>query len=301
MEPALSRKSGGIQIKGNYEPARVLSRVVSGDFTNDGKDDVAVMYDYLNKQAQVHLFTSSGSSFSRSSLWDSGKGNYSAASVASRITSGDFTGNKKSDIVTLYDYMKDSGRLHVFKNEGSKLKDVTWWDSGDGNYSVVQVLNRVEAGDFNGDGVDEVATFYDYLNKQAKIHVFVAGERESRSYSSLQDCIDKNTPVYFVPDRGNMLNGESDKLWEIIDYINNNLAGESVKLLIEGHTASVGKPDGEQSLSKLRADVVRVYLRKRIKNADVTYEMAGLGSTRLVSESAAERQKNRRVEVSIIE
>jgi phage terminase large subunit-like protein len=117
---------------GNYELSRVKSRTAAGDFDNDGKTDIAAMYDYLGKQAKIHVFKSNGSSFDQVEWWDSGKGNYEAVKLDNRLVAGDFDGDGNDDLAALYDYGQKQSKLHVFISNGTGFVQKEWWDSDKG-------------------------------------------------------------------------------------------------------------------------------------------------------------------------
>ncbi len=74
------------------------------------------------------------------------------------------------------------------------------------------------------------------------------------------------------------------------------------KFLIEGHTASVGKPAGEQSLSLARARKIAGELANRGVPAD-SFIVRGWGGKKplMPNDTAAGRAMNRRVEITILE
>ncbi len=78
------------------------------------------------------------------------------------------------------------------------------------------------------------------------------------------------------------------------------LAHPGLKLAVEGHTDSVGSDEANQKLSQQRADTVRSYLIEQgLQDASVS--SLGFGKTSPVAdnETAAGRQKNRRVEIVV--
>ena len=78
------------------------------------------------------------------------------------------------------------------------------------------------------------------------------------------------------------------------------LAHPGLKLAVEGHTDSVGSDEANQKLSQQRADTVRSYLIEQgLQDANVS--ALGFGKTTPVADNdtAAGRQKNRRVEIVV--
>ena len=93
--------------------------------------------------------------------------------------------------------------------------------------------------------------------------------------------------------------GEEDRLDAVAEVLKSVPDG---MFLIEGHTASVGRPDGEQELSVERAQSVLDELVQRGLKAD-QFIIAGYGGTRPVADNSTEngRAINRRVEITILE
>ena len=71
-------------------------------------------------------------------------------------------------------------------------------------------------------------------------------------------------------------------------------------LLVEGHTAAVGKPTGEMNLSYLRAMTIIDELVARGIKRDIC-EAKGYGGTKPIGDNSTEegRAKNRRVEIVV--
>jgi outer membrane protein OmpA-like peptidoglycan-associated protein len=86
-----------------------------------------------------------------------------------------------------------------------------------------------------------------------------------------------------------------------LDGLAKLLLDKGYGLKIEGHTDNVGKADMNMELSIKRANAVKAYLMDKGVNG-AKLETAGYGLTRPIADNstAAGRQKNRRVEMSII-
>ncbi len=160
-----------------YSLTYVGDRMVTGDFNGDGRDDIAVMFDYGGANARIHVFLSNGTSFvyqGDSGWW--ARGSYLMSSVLGRMVAGDFDGNGRDDIATLYDYTAGMARIHVFLSTGSSFTyqgNNGWWRTESG-YSLASVADRMIASDFDADGRDDVAVFFDYGSGKARIHVFLS-------------------------------------------------------------------------------------------------------------------------------
>lgn len=96
-----------------------------------------------------------------------------------------------------------------------------------------------------------------------------------------------------------MLPQERGRL-DLIAQVLRGVAGKT--FLVEGHTASVGKVQGEMELSQRRAKKIVDELVRRGIGAD-RFLYKGWGGTRPVADNQTEegRAKNRRVEITILE
>lgn len=104
--------------------------------------------------------------------------------------------------------------------------------------------------------------------------------------------------IKFAPDSAQILSGESDRLDEIAEILK---MAPNAQLLVEGHTASVGKPAGEQKLSEQRAHKIAEELKARGVKAGA-FICRGFGGTKPVAsnETNEGRAQNRRVEITIL-
>ena len=105
--------------------------------------------------------------------------------------------------------------------------------------------------------------------------------------------------LHFKPDSAQLLPGEAallDKIASILKETGQN------KLLVNGHTASVGNPSGEMALSVERAKEVAAQLCKRGIDAD-KFICRGSGSKYPVADNSTKEgmAQNRRVEITILE
>ncbi|MBJ6628829.1 FG-GAP-like repeat-containing protein [Streptomyces sp. I4(2020)] len=146
------------------------SKLTSGDYNGDGKTDIAVLYDYdqtpegTNHSKLWWAFTSTGATFNPPTVaWDSGAMSWNWD--ASKVTSGDYNGDGKTDVGVLYNYGLVDGKyrskLWTFTSTGTTLQaPKTIWDSDpiSWNWNASQPLS----GDTTGDGKTDMAIFYDY-------------------------------------------------------------------------------------------------------------------------------------------
>lgn len=105
--------------------------------------------------------------------------------------------------------------------------------------------------------------------------------------------------IKFKPDSDQIVESEKARLDELAKVL--AMAPQS-KFLIEGHTASVGKPEGEKQLSIARAKRIAQELAERGITGD-RFICRGWGGTKPVAgnETDEGRAQNRRVEITILE
>ena len=103
----------------------------------------------------------------------------------------------------------------------------------------------------------------------------------------------------FVADSAQLLPQERSRLDAVAEVLKSVLGGT---FLIEGHTAAVGRPAGEQQLSEERAQSVIAELVKRGLKAE-QFMFKGYGGTQPVGDNNTDagRAANRRVEITILQ
>ena len=102
----------------------------------------------------------------------------------------------------------------------------------------------------------------------------------------------------FYPDSPELLPEEKGRIEQIADKLKEILEDEGYTILIEGHTADVGKPVGQLNLSIERAETVRSSLIKEgLDENIITYK--GYGGIMPVADNDTEagRAQNRRVRI----
>jgi outer membrane protein OmpA-like peptidoglycan-associated protein len=105
----------------------------------------------------------------------------------------------------------------------------------------------------------------------------------------------------FVPNTARLLPGEESRLDRIADMLRMFIGDQEFAVLVEGHTARIGRVEGELELSIARAvAIVDALAARGIPRQTFTYR--GFGGTIPVADNSTEegRAKNRRVEILIM-
>ncbi|WP_214105773.1 FG-GAP repeat domain-containing protein [Acrocarpospora catenulata] len=157
---------------GTWEHSR--TKPVSGDFNGDGLTDIGAFYDYPGARTALFTWTAkTGGGFNAPTMvWDSGPGAWEQARL--KAVSGDFNGDGYGDVGAFYDY--SNGRTGLFiwsgKSGGGFNAPGMVWDSGTGTWE--QPRTKMATGDFNRDGLTDIAAFYDYPGARTGLFTWTA-------------------------------------------------------------------------------------------------------------------------------
>ncbi|MFD0420623.1 FG-GAP-like repeat-containing protein [Streptomyces parvus] len=147
---------------------------VRGDLTGDGRSDFALWYDFANGTDAINTFTTAadGTFQAPRNSWRTATDTWDAS--RSQPLSGDFNGDGLADVAALYSYPDGS------------IGTWTWLAKGDGSYATpfasyrntpghwTATRSHAVSGDFNGDGRDDIATWYDYADGSDKLWTFTS-------------------------------------------------------------------------------------------------------------------------------
>ncbi|MFF4168787.1 FG-GAP-like repeat-containing protein [Streptomyces sp. NPDC001744] len=143
---------------------RAVPRGPRHDYNGDGRSDMAAWYDYAGGDDGMRAFLAGadGGFAAPNRAWQSPAGNFWAEHMK-RVT-GDFNGDGKGDVAAFYGY--DDGRVSLLTwlgtGDGTFAAHFASWAVAPGNWTFDAIT--AEAGDFNGDGRDDIAAWYDYAD-----------------------------------------------------------------------------------------------------------------------------------------
>ena len=104
---------------------------------------------------------------------------------------GDYNGDGREDLALIKSYPFSDTAIEVCLSTGSAYTAATtWWRSGTGVFNMNWVKDRVAAGDFDGDGKDEIAVFYGYSDNRMNIIAF-----DPQSSAAFQKAIWRSYPA----------------------------------------------------------------------------------------------------------
>ncbi|MFJ5784915.1 FG-GAP-like repeat-containing protein [Streptomyces hydrogenans] len=144
------------------------------DYNRDGRSDLAAWYDYADGHDAVRTFLAgSNGAFAAPGVgWETPAGNYWVENMK-RLT-GDFNGDGIGDLAAFYGY--EDGRVTLLtwlgRGDGTFGNALHSWTAAPGNWYFDAMT--VQAGDFNGDGRDDVAVWYAYGNGNDRLFTMLA-------------------------------------------------------------------------------------------------------------------------------
>ncbi|WP_406290037.1 FG-GAP-like repeat-containing protein [Embleya sp. NBC_00896] len=180
---------------------------LAGDVNDDGFADVVTVYDYgLETTA---FFVSSGNANGTLEApypaWTSHIGWF--GSKYAKYVIGDFNGDGRADVGALYGYPDGSNAWFTFaaRDNGTFEEGVRSAYVAPGNWEWWRATAL--AGDYNGDGVDDVAMVYDHGNGVASAHTFI-GNRNGEFNAPFQSW--KSNPGWWWSGGVKYISGDFD-------------------------------------------------------------------------------------------
>ncbi|MGW0754678.1 FG-GAP-like repeat-containing protein, partial [Streptomyces sp. NPDC002587] len=148
------------------------SQWVVGDFNNDGRDDLAALYDYDDANGMFTFlgnadgtFTSIGrSAYTPAGNWDAGK---------AKIFAGDFNGDGRDDVGMMYDHGSCHTASYTFLSKPDGTFDNIFWSWGSGNGNWCWNESKHVTGDFNKDGRDDMLAMYGHGDGSVEMYTLL--------------------------------------------------------------------------------------------------------------------------------
>ncbi|MFD7836189.1 FG-GAP-like repeat-containing protein [Streptomyces sp. NPDC059761] len=146
----------------------------SGDFNGDGRDDLAVWYDYGDGHDTLFTFTANvqGGFNEPFASWTRPAGNWEVKQA--KFTTGDYNGDGRDDLAVFYGYGDMTTiKIHTFLTSPTGGFDTvltSWTSNVWGSWNQA----HVQSGDFDGDGRDDLVAWYDYSNGTDSLNTFIS-------------------------------------------------------------------------------------------------------------------------------
>lgn len=171
----LTKKDGGFSTAKWWESkpggfSLDRTKVSSGDFNGDGRTDIALMYNYMSGPPVIWVFAArQKGGFQEMRWWKASWSTFKFDRV--KMVSGYFNRDDKADIGVFYNEPNGSSSLISFTSNGSNaFPPKLLWRSKPGGFQWGKA--KVMSGDFNGDGLSDMAFLYGYDDGHSALFTF---------------------------------------------------------------------------------------------------------------------------------
>lgn len=158
-----------------------MSKVTSGDYNADGKDDLAVLYNYGNSNSGIFVWLGTPTGLSSTTTrWWYGSLDWNASKVISgnwNASAPLHSGFGYSAFTVVYNFGSSTG-IYVWQgsvnNAAFRVAKALWWQKAGVNWNAMKVTSGNFNGDFNIDYVpyDDLAALYDFGGSDSGILIW---------------------------------------------------------------------------------------------------------------------------------
>jgi hypothetical protein len=161
----------------SVRPARTADRVLTGDFTNDGVDDIALVVQQRDGSFQIKVWSEGRY---RVGSYTDPEYRYSLALNQGRMAAGDFDGDGfTDDIVMAKAIGSDRTRIVRFLFDGPEAVTVSRQTV---NVPPARVADRMLVGDFTNDDVDDIALVIQQVDGSIQVRVWSEADTAAGVY-----------------------------------------------------------------------------------------------------------------------
>jgi hypothetical protein len=149
-------------------------KISAGDYNGDGRDDVAIMYNYADYSAWVQI---AYDGVNRVHQWSLAPGSWDGAAI--KMESGDFDGNGYDDLGIFYGHSNLKVDFIIsYGHAGGLGAHQHKWSHPPGSWERDRV--RFTVADYDGDGRDDAGFLYSYADWRVWFGVYNGGVESHR-------------------------------------------------------------------------------------------------------------------------